>query len=611
MTMTLRIAQIALLLVCEIVSSHADASRNDREQSRAHEHETNARTHQLHQIFQDYWNEYLKQSPETATAIGDKRYNDRWSDLSETGRRANLHALSAIADRIKELDLSEFDAQDKLSAALLVRSVREAEESERFKEWQMPIDQIHGIHIDIPQLVASIPFDSGDDYENYLHRLRAIPLLFSQLENNLRQGLIEKRVETRLVIEKVIEQIQSLVSTPSASNPFSAPLAKLPGKLNPNESQRLKERIEQSIAQDVLPSYRHLAAFLQSDYLPKAREQIGIWAIPDGDAYYAFCIRRSTTLALSAAEIHQMGIEAVENDRDAMLAIAGKLGYSDIHAFSNAMKSNARLHATSREEVLEDYRRVLATMQPKLPTLFGVLPKARFVVEATPLYAEKQRPAASYDPAAADGSRPGRITVNTYNVAEIPLENVEAIAYHEGIPGHHLQFSIAQELPDLPEFRKHQEYVAYTEGWGLYAEQLGKEVGLFTDPYSDYGRLESDDWRSIRLVVDTGIHALHWNRQQVVDYFREHSSVDETNIQRETDRYIAWPGQALGYKVGQLRLIQMRHKAQTRLGDRFDIRKFHDFVLGSAALPLDILDSRLDEWIASTIRNDNKTGEMP
>jgi uncharacterized protein (DUF885 family) len=325
----------------------------------------------------------------------------------------------------------------------------------------------------------------------------------------------------------------------------------------------------------------------------------GVWALPDGDAYYAFRVRQSTTEDKSPAEIHQIGLDEVKRDEAEMLTIVKKLGFQDIKSFSAAMKTNPKLHPTSKEALLADYKGYIAQMQPKLPELFGTLPKAKLEVLPVPEYIEKDQAAAYYNPGSQDGKRPGRVYVNTYNFAERSLAPVEAVSYHEGIPGHHLQISIAQELTGLPEFRKQEYFTAYTEGWGLYSERLGKDVGFYQDPYSDYGRLEADIWRAIRLVVDTGVHSQHWTRQQMVDYFHEHSAIDEPNVQAEVDRYIAWPGQALGYKMGQLKILELREKAKKALGPKFDIRQFHDVVLDSAALPMDILEKQVDAWIAS------------
>jgi uncharacterized protein (DUF885 family) len=557
------------------------------------------RTQALNVLFTDYWEEYLRHWPENATALGDKRYNDRWSDLSPVETERSLRRNRAFVKRLRAIDTAELSAQDKLSADLLLRTLLEDQESAKFKEWEMPLNQIHGIHFELPQLVSVTPFDVVSDYDNYIARLRKVPRLFGQLTANMQRGIRDRRVQPKLVSEKVLAQANSILAIPPEDSPFVAPTKKFPASISAVEQRRISREIDLAITRDVIPAYRKLAGFLRSQYIPNGRPEPGIWSIPDGDAYYAFCIRRNTTLDMTADQVHQIGLDEVKRTEAAMLVIAQRLGYSDLKSFNAAIDANPKLHAASREQLLEAYRRDLQQMKPKLPELFGKLPRAELIVEATPAYTEQQRPAATYEVGPVDGTRPGRLVVNTYNFTQIALGDAEAIAYHEGIPGHHLQFSIAQERGDLPDFRRHREYTAYTEGWALYAERLGKDVGFYQDPYSDYGRLNSDIWRSIRLVVDTGLHAKHWTRQQVVDYFHEHSSVDETNVQRETDRYIAWPGQALGYKVGQLKLLELRQRAEAQLGARFDIRKFHDLILDSGAVPLDVLDTQVTEWITS------------
>lgn len=557
-----------------------------------------ARSRALNQLFTEYWQDYLRRNPEQATALGDKRYNDRWSDLSAEERNKALRRARELMERVRAIDTTGVSEQDNLSAELLLRTLDEDLQSERFKEWEMPINQIQGIHFEAPQLVAVTPFDDKHDYEHYVARLRKLPRLFSQLTDNMRRGIEEGRVQHELVADKVLAQVKSILAIKPDDSPFAAPIKKFPVGISADAQRRIARDVNDAITRDVFPAYQRLAAFLENEYLPKSRSTPGIWAIPDGDAYYSFCIRRNTTLAMTADEIHKVGLEAVARDERAMLAIANKLGFSDLKSFNASIQANAQLHASSKEQVLELYRSDLDQILARLTEIFGPLPGGALIVEATPAYTEKQRPAATYEPGTPDGKRPGRVVVNTFNVTDIQLGNVEATAYHEGNPGHHLQFSMAQEATGIPEFRKHREYTAYTEGWGLYAEELAKDLGLYQDPYSDYGRLQSDVRRSIRLVVDTGLHAKHWTRQQVVDFFHEHSAADETNVQRETDRYIAWPGQALGYKIGQLKLLELRQRAQTELGERFDIKKFHDVILDSGALPLDVLEARVARWIA-------------
>ncbi len=401
------------------------------------------------------------------------------------------------------------------------------------------------------------------------------------------------------LLDKVVVQAQTLADQKPAESPFALPLKKFPTAVSAAEQKRISDEVIAEITSDVLPAYKRFATFVKLQYAPGGRKEPGVWSLPDGDAYYAFRIKQSTTLNKSAQEVHQIGLDEVKRDEAEMLAIVKKLGFSDLKSFSAALKTNPKEHPASKEALLDAYRGSINQMKPRLPELFGRLPKAPLEVVPVPAYIEKDQAAAYYEQGTPNGSRPGRVYVNTYNFAERSLAPVETVSYHEGIPGHHLQIAIAQELTGLPEFRKQSYYTAYTEGWALYSERLGKEIGFYQDPYSEYGRLEADMWRAIRLVVDTGVHSKHWTRQQMVDYFHDHSAIDETNIQAEVDRYIAWPGQALGYKMGQLKLLELRQRAQTELGPKFSLRAFHDVVLDSGALPMDVLEQQVDAWIAA------------
>jgi uncharacterized protein (DUF885 family) len=338
---------------------------------------------------------------------------------------------------------------------------------------------------------------------------------------------------------------------------------------------------------------------MEVSYIPAGRAEPGISSLPDGAKYYQFLIRRTTNTEMPPDQIHQIGLDEVKKDEAEMLAIAKKLGFQDLKSFNASLKTNPKLHPTSGDQLLEAARGYLGPMQAKLPELFGRLPKTSFEVAAVPDYLEKTSAPAYYEPGSPDGSRPGRLRIDTYNAPTRNLYQVEDLSYHEGLPGHHMQISIAREQTGVPAFRKFGGYTAFSEGWGLYAERLGKDLGFYQDPYSDYGRLEGDIWRAIRLVVDTGVHAGGWNREQMVDFFHDHSAIDETSIQAEVDRYIAWPSQALAYKIGQLKILELRDRAKKALGDKFDIRAFHDQVIDSGALPLDVLDERINAWIAS------------
>ena len=556
------------------------------------------RSKALSKLFADIWEDGLKHSPEFASSLGDKRYDDQLTDYSAKAVNDALSRGRGYIEQLSAIDTTGLSDQERLSAGLMLRSLVDDQEEAKFKEWEMPVSQFSGIQIDLPRLVNNLQFDSAKDYDDYISRLKKLPLAFSQIMTNMQLGVDEGRVPPQYLLEKALVQTQTLADQKPEASPFAAPLKRFPKTVSADEQKRIAGDLMSAITTDVLPSYQRFAKFLKFAYIPSGRKDPGVWVLPDGDAYYAFKIRQSTTLNKPAAEIHQLGVDEVKRDEAEMLAIAQKLGSSDLKSFNAALKANPKERPTSAEQMLDLCRGYIAQMQPKLPELFGRLPKAPVEVVAVPAYVEKDSSPAYYEHGTPDGRRPGRVNINTYDFADRSLAPLESMSYHEGVPGHHLQISIAQELTGLPEFRKHLHYTAYSEGWGMYSERLGKDVGFFQDPYSDYGRLEGDIWRAIRLVVDTGVHSQHWTRQQMVDYFHEHSAIDEPDVQAEVDRYIASPGQALGYKVGQLEILALRDKAKTALGSKFDIKAFHDEVLDSGPLPLDVLQQRVDAWIA-------------
>jgi uncharacterized protein (DUF885 family) len=553
----------------------------------------------LNQVFSDYWEQQLKDSPEFASTLGDKRYDDQLSDYSATGYNAILEHDRAFLDRLGAIDTAALPAQEQLSKDLLVRKLVDEQEEARFKPWEMPVSQFGGLHLDLPQLVPQLSFDTADDYDHYISRLSKVPTAFAQITDSIMTGMDDNRVPPKYLLEKVLVQVNALAEQKPEDSPFALPLKKFPASISQTQQTEIRQQVLKAIAMQVLPAYVRFGRFLSAQYIPHGRTEPGIWSLPDGDAYYKFLVRQSTTTDLTPDQIHKIGEDEVATDETQMLVIAKKLGFADLQALRASIPNNPKLHATSPDALIALYRGYLDGMKPKLPQLFGRLPKAPLDIQPVPDYLAKDQAAAYYQQGTPDGKRPGIFFVNTYNYAQRTTTSSEAIAYHEGLPGHHLQISIAQELTGIPEFRKHNYYTAYTEGWGLYSEHLGKDVGFYTDPYSDYGRLEGDIWRAIRLVVDTGVHSEHWNRQQMVDYFHQHSAIDDTNVQAEVDRYIAWPAQALGYKIGQLKFLELRARAQQALGPKFDIRGFHDTILDSGALPLDVVEQRVNAWIAS------------
>ena len=552
----------------------------------------------LNTIFADYWEDRLKHEPEFASSIGDNRYNDQLSDFSVQAYNESLARGRAFLTRLAEVDTAGMSPQEQLSKDLLVRQLIEDQEEARFKPWEMPVNQFNGLQVDLPQLVPQLTFNSVKDYDDYIARLKKVPHAFQQITDDMSIGMDDHREPPAYLMQKVLAQVNDIAGQKPQDGPFALPVQKFPASVSATQQARIKEELFAVIAGQVTPAYLRFGKFLQAQYIPGGRSDPGIWALPDGEAYYRFLVKQSTTTDLTPEQIHQIGLDQVKQDEDQLLAIAHKLGFADIKALESAAANNPKLFPTSKEQLLDAYRGYLDRMRPKLPQLFGILPKAPLVVMPVPAYIEKDQAAAYYYHGAPDGSRPGTVYVNTYKFETRSLDDVESRAYHEGLPGHHLQVSIAQELTGVPEFRKYSGYTAYDEGWGLYAEQLGKDVGFYQDPYSDLGRVEADIWRAVRLVVDTGVHSQHWTRQQMVDYFHQHSAVAETDVQAEVDRYIAWPAQALGYKVGQLKLLELRARAQQALGDRFNLSGFHDQVLDSGALPLETLEQRIDSWIA-------------
>jgi uncharacterized protein (DUF885 family) len=557
-----------------------------------------ARHKQFLDLLDEEWQYEMRSSPEFATSVGDNRYNDRLSDYSPEFVQSDIEQRGKFLSRFEAIDPTGFAQQDTLSLKLMVRELKEQIEGAQFKNWEMPVTQRDGPQVDLPYLISLTPFNSLQDYENYLSRLRQISRVFEQITANMRRGISDKLMQPRYLLEKVSREAEEVAKQSGESSPFFGPLKQFPASVAAADQKRLRDDALNVIATQIIPAYQKFAVFVRDEYAPHGRSEPGVWSLPDGDARYRYAVKRMTTTEMTPDQIHQIGMQQLHETEAEMLAVAQKFGFKDLASFNQHIKDDRKLYATSGQQVLDLYAKYAADMEPELPRLFGHLPKAKVIaVPMEPSRSPSGTPA-DYSPGTPDGSRPGHINVNEYDPQHRLLLNVEAIAYHEGVPGHHLQISLAQELPDLPEFRQHAGYTAYVEGWALYAERLGKDVGRYQDAYSEYGRLENEMWRDIRLVVDTGVHAKHWSRDQMIEYFTKYTAMDEPNIQTEVDRYIGWPGQALAYKLGQLQILKLRDEARQRLGANFDIRAFHDEVLGNGPLPLDVLQSEVEKWIA-------------
>jgi uncharacterized protein (DUF885 family) len=561
-----------------------------------------ARRKALNDLLAERWEYTLRTNPIYASILGDKRWNDKLDDFSQKAIDDDLEQSKNYLIRFQAIDTAGFPEQEALNKTLMVRDLKFALEGARFKPWEMPVSQTGGVHIDLPQLVSVLSFQSVKDYDDYISRLRQVPRLIDENVIQMRKGMVEGLMPPRVLLEKVVEQANGLATKTPEDSPFAQPFAKFPDSISADDQKRLREQGLAAIRESVLPAYVKFTTFVREEYAPKGRTDPGVWALPDGPERYAFRVKESTTTDLSPEEIHQIGLAQVKEIEARMIGVANQLGYKDLKSFSASLQTNPKVHVHSRQEILDLYQKYVDQMYLKLPAMFGRLPKARLQVMPIEEFREKEA-STEYVQGSQDGSRPGHIMVNTGNYQKGTTLDFETTAYHEGVPGHHMQIAIAQELPQLPPFRQNEYYTAYTEGWALYSERLGKEVGFFRDPYSYYGHLQDDMLRAIRLVVDTGFHYKHWTRQQVVDFFHDHSAIDEAEVQSETDRYMAWPAQALGYKIGQLEILKLRQYSKDQLGDKFSLSNFHDEVLGAGALPMDVLSVRIHEWVAAQKAN--------
>jgi uncharacterized protein (DUF885 family) len=551
-----------------------------------------ARLAQQNALFDEQYESDLKSHPEVATAYGDYRYNDQLNDYSLAQSERQHQRDESFLARLKAIPTSGFSEQDVLSHRVMERMLEQRLDNYRFKEYEMPVSQMDGPQVHLADLPLAVPLDTARQYEDYISRLRQIPRVFAEVEEVLRAGKRDGLMPVRFLLEKVPAQCQGVI----AADPFLKPTTKFPRGISAEDQHRLTQEITDVVLKEVLPAYQAFGKFIAEEYAPYGRTTLSVTALPGGEQRYLNDIRSRTTLTkLTPEEIHQIGLREIDRIEAEMLAVAHRAGFADLASFRESIHNNPRYRPTSAEQIVDDFRKYIAQMQPKLPELFGFIPGSPVTVEPMPDF--QPGSATHYQTGTPDGKRPGRVVVAISNFAQRSLVDDEATAYHEGIPGHHMQLSVAQLLPQLPKFRRHGGNSGYVEGWALYAEELGKEVGFYQDPVSDYGRLSSELFRAVRLVVDTGIHAKGWSREQVVDFFRKSGAVDEPTLQAETDRYIAWPAQALSYKLGQLKFRELRERARKELGTRFDIRSFHDEMLNGGVLPLDLLEERTDSWI--------------
>ncbi len=558
-------------------------------------------TDKLRQLFADEWEYELREDPEGATSVGDRRYDDRLTDRSEGAfEKWRAHNREVLA-RIQAIDRSKLSADDKLNYDLYLLQTRNAIEGDRFPRELMPLSQRGGIHDNLSELAQAIPRDTVKDHENFLKRMRAFPRSVDETIALARRGLAAGLTPPRAILGKVSESIgNQIFEDPTKSPVYEIAFTDFRASIPEADQKRLQAEAVKVLREEVMPSLRKLQKFWEEEYFPKTRETIAFTALPNGKEWYAHRVKVMTTTDMTPDQIHDLGQSEVKRIRAEMERIKSDTGFKGTLAeFFDFLRTDPQFYYETREDLLRGYRDIAKRIDPELTRLFGKLPRTPYGVIPVPAYAEKTSTTAYYNQGSPEGNRPGYFYANLFDLKSRPKWEMEALTLHEAVPGHHLQISIAQELENLPRFRRFGGITAFVEGWGLYAESLGPELGMYKDPYSRFGQLTYEMWRAVRLVVDTGMHTKGWTRQQAIDFFVSNSSKPLHDIEVEIDRYISWPGQALAYKIGELKMKELRAKAQKDLGDKFDVRKFHDQLLGAGPLPMSVLETRMNEWVSA------------
>jgi len=555
----------------------------------------------LHQLFQDQWDAWMRFDPFFATYVGDQRYNDRLPEATEESHQSWRDQLIVFRKRLEGISPQSLSASDQLNHRLFSHLLEDEIAELGFKPYLLPISRCGGFHLSFPDIFQVMPFNQVQDYENYISRLSDFKRYTQENIVLMQLGLRTKYLPPRCTLTEIGQQFRAQIVTDPTASALFQPFRQFPALFSETDRRKLSESAERAILNCVVLAYQALLDFVEQEYLPAARESIATAELPDGEAFYAHRIYYFTSLHLSAEQVHLTGLDEVRRIRSEMEALIQKVGFSgDMAHFLEFLRSDPRFYVTTPEALLEKTSYILKRMDGELPHLFKTLPRMPYGIRAVPDYAAAGETAAYYNPGLGDGTRAGIYYVNTYDLASRPLYEIEALSLHEAVPGHHLQLALQAELADLPIFRRYCGYQSFVEGWALYSERLGLEAGFYTDPYADFGRLSYEMWRACRLVVDTGMHVLGWNRQQAIDHLAENTSSTMLNIINEIDRYIAWPGQALAYKIGELKIRELRRRAETRLGEKFDLREFHDVILLSGAVPLGVLEQMVTRWIESS-----------
>lgn len=555
---------------------------------------------ELHQLFQEAWEFRLREDPLLATSVGDHRYNDRLPTVTITDHERRAQTTREFLDRLRTIDRSRLTPEDKISYDIFERQGHDEMAEFKNQAYLIPITNRGGFHIDFAELPGKVPFETVQDYENYLARLRAFANYVQQYVTIMRQGIARGFVMPKVVMKGYEASIAAHIVKDFSQSVFFRPFQSFPSTLPETDRIRLSEAGEGAIAVSVVPGYQDFLNFMVNEYMPSCRSTIGVSGLPGGRSYYEYLVRHYTTLEITPEEVHEIGLEEVERIRSEMLRIIEKMSFDgDLKSFIHFLRSDPRFYAKTAEALMREASYICKRMDGELPRLFQTLPRIPYGIKRIPEYVAPKTTGAYYEIPSGDGKRAGFYSLNTYSLRSRPLFTLEALSFHEAVPGHHLQLSLQQELSDIPQFRRFAEITAFVEGWALYAERLGVEAGFYTDPYSDFGRLTYEIWRACRLVVDTGIHAFGWSRQQAIDFMADNTALSLHEITTEVDRYISQPGQALAYKIGERKILELRKGIESSLGERFDVREFHDVVLRNGSVPLNILEEQVNSYLES------------
>jgi uncharacterized protein (DUF885 family) len=558
---------------------------------------------QLHALFDAEWKYGLEQNPTNASQMGDRRWNDRWPDRSLGAIEKRHQHDVALSQRLAAIKRARLSPADQLNYDLFKKDLDADLEEYKFRWYLVPLNQREGIQA-ADDLAASLRFETVKDYDDWVARLRTLPAYMDQTIALMREGIRARMVLPEVIMQRLPAQIDKQIVNSPQDSLFYKPFKRFPATVPVPEQERLMREASAAINTGVIPAYKRFKRFFVEEYLPASFKQVGAWQMPHGDEMYAFFARRFTTTNMTPREIHEKGLSEVARIRAEMLQVMAQVGFKGtLPEFFKFLRTDKRFYYKTPEELFAAYQAMAKSIDPRLVKVFRVLPRTPYGVEPIPAAVAPDTTTAYYHQPAADGSRAGTYFVNLYKPETRPKWEMMALSLHESVPGHHLQIALAQEQGDLPNFRRYGSYTAFVEGWGLYAESLGEDMGLYDDPYAKFGQLTYEMWRAVRLVVDTGIHSMHWTRGQAIEYFMNNAAKQELDVINEVDRYIAWPGQALAYKVGQLKITELRARATAELGTKFDVRDFHDVVLRSGPVPLDVLEQNVDAWIAEKKRH--------